>query len=378
MHPDRPRSLATLLLGALVVLLLAESLMGWGEVQRPPLSATIAPEASVDGVASVTATFTNARAVPLPLHVGTLPGRVQPAPSRAMMLVDPSYPTIFGSYADVLALEQRVGALLVTAGAPTQLEPETAAGLLAALNATPGGTLIVAEYGSVPPSLLSTGTAPLAVWVRDGGTLIWAGGPLGFFEAPAGAGARGCCPAGLGWDGQLAMVGFPLTDPVNASSSPGEPDGGPTIGVSLSPLGAAWGTTYDGTQFGANVTELAAHGGFALGVETATAATPRTSLAYLPLGAGQIFYFGNAIWSPTGQYTPNGGLALSVDIARLLDAGVVPSAGPAFATDLAVGGGQTTAVTLPVAPGVPTVLVATCSIGGVPFWGVSRPITPGP
>lgn len=378
MPAERHRSLATLVLAGLVALLLAESLVGWAEVQRPPLSATLTPEVGVGGGATVTATFTNARDVPLPLHVGTLPGQAQHPPPQALMLVDPSYPAIFGSYADVLALEQRVGALLAAAGAPTQLQPVTAAGLSSVLNATPGGTLIVAEYGSVPPYLLSNRSAPLASWVRGGGTLIWAGGPLGFFEAPAGDGARGCCPGGLGWAGQLAMVGFPLTDPVNASSSPGEPDGGPTIGTVVPALGAAWGTLYDGTQFGANVSELTAHGGFALGGETAGAATARTSLAYLPLGAGRLFFFGNAIWSPTGQYTPDGGLALSVDIARLLDAGVLPSGGPAFSTDLDIGGGETVAVTLPVAPGVPAVLVATASIGGVPFWGICRAVPSGP
>ncbi|HZY91734.1 MAG TPA: hypothetical protein VFG07_03030 [Thermoplasmata archaeon] len=374
----RPWGRSTVLVVVLVAGLMAESVMGWTSTQSPALTVRIGVAGNVTNGATVTAALTSHRPFPMNIHVAAVPGTLPLTSGSALLLADPTYPSVFGSYSDTLALGDRANTLLREAGSGTTITDVSSAGLADALAANPNGTLIIAEYGVLPPSVLSPNVSLLGNWIRAGGALIWAGGPLGFYQEAPGNGSRACCPGGEGWAGQTSLIGFPLTDPVSGGGPLNVPGTGPPLGTIATPLDSAFGFEYNGTLYGANVSRLASHGGFSLGYESAAPnaagqPSPRTSLAYLPLGAGAVYYFGGGIWTPYGQYTPLGGLALSVDIARLVATRFVPLLGPTLVQSVTLPPEETTTVELSVALGTPFVIVIDCASNDVPLWGYAGP-----
>jgi hypothetical protein len=107
---------------------------------------------------------------------------------------------------------------------------------------------------------------------------------------------------------------------------------------------------YDGTVYGADLSEVEAHGGVSLGYETPPApsgASGVTSVAYVPVGNGSLFYFGGALDAGPGMVNvPSGGLLLSYDVAQMLDFPYVPSSGPVTILNLDLSGFQSSTVTL--------------------------------
>jgi hypothetical protein len=113
-------------------------------------------------------------------------------------------------------------------------------------------------------------------------------------------------------------------------------------------LGLALATQYYATPTGANVSELSAHGGIDLGLDTVgeAGASPRTSLAYVPVGSGGILFFGGADYSGYNGYVPfaqgwitDGTAVISLDIALWLDLDSAPLAGGSNATVVSVPAG---------------------------------------
>jgi hypothetical protein len=128
----------------------------------------------------------------------------------------------------------------------------------------PNATLVDLESGILPADMLAPNSTALADWLDGGGTLIWSGGPLGFYQSVADG--KGNQVIRGTWAAQGELLGFPLVDPTgnNTSLAPvGEP--GPLTGSTVAPVGDGLQTAYWGVPYGANTTVLAEHLGVDIG-----------------------------------------------------------------------------------------------------------------
>jgi hypothetical protein len=276
---------------------------------------------------------------PVNVHLGLLPG-TQRDRDPVYVFADPHYPDTYGSYTATHQVIERVQLVLAESGVALDIQYVDGNGLMSVVNGPAEGTL-----GIIPDAALSNTTAPLANWVTDGGTLVWAGGALGSQEGHPTNGPFSWDP--LDWKGQTDLVHYPLTDV-------GVP--GSLLGNRTSPTGAAFGTEYNGTPTGANTSALRAHGGVDLGIDSLPGpegAAPRTSLAYQPVDYGGVFYFGGSFSAqtrPTPSDVPNADFSLSTDLAALLASEYVPGAGSGASANiqLATLASDTVTLTVPV------------------------------
>jgi hypothetical protein len=372
----RLAALATVFVAAVLLLQTTE---GPGALASAQVA--LVSHASPHGPLEVTLEVSSHRPWPLPIRAALLPVAFTGGASRVAVLEDPNYPALFGTTPEVAALVSFLGTEFQRFGSTTGVTTLDAAQLPSFLTGNRSATLVVANYGCVPASVLSAQNDSLPAWVRGGGRLVWAGGPLGYYEEPAHPSAGGPLPGGLGWAGQLRVLGFPLVDPLPAGpQGPEATNGSPVLGSVASPLAQGLGLAYNGTTFGANLSELIAHGGFSLGFESAplaSGASGRTSIAYLPVGNGSVVYFGGAVDDPANQYIPEGGVRLAQDIALLLAFPflVVPGPVDVQELDLAPLGSARIQLSVSAPPSSAGVLVQS-NVGGAVLFAWSQPILP--
>jgi hypothetical protein len=349
---------------ALIVLLAGEALWGAGTYGADPLSAQVTTISSGPG-ASIVQFELRANGVSLQLHLGAwaTPG-LRARPDRLYVLADPAYPSLFSDSETVRGDVGRIASYLNEIGAPLAVEAITGAEALPLLEADPHAAFAVIGLPA-PDSVISNSTTFLATWVRDGGLLIWAGGPIGFASGHPSSGGRFDYDS-LGWEAQLAIAGFNVTDPapLMPSGSSTTAPAPPISAASPTALGSALATQYYATPAGANFSELESHGGLPLGFATEPGAegghSVRTSIAYIPVGAGGILFFGGADFSAYEGYIPyssgwitDGTAVLSLDIALWIGLGALPSGGPSSSITVAVPSDSSVSVSLPVSTNGP-------------------------
>jgi hypothetical protein len=261
------------------------------------------------------------------LRVSLLPGEAthRAVGHAVLALVDPRFPYGYGPSSDAMSDSAWVWLYLADLGAPASppIGVSDASSLPAELDEHPNATLLVLDSGALPDSVLSSSSSILKEWVRAGGTLVWAGGPIGYEEGHV-DGSGQYVSTNLGWEGQVDLLGFNLTDPTGDALANAS-------GNSPSPVATALGLSYSFDGDGANVSELAAHGGYSFGFQTpdgpSGGPSARTSIAYVPIGLGGLLYFGGGTGAPGISEVPEGSEYLSQDIAVLLDLGYAPAPG---------------------------------------------------
>lgn len=337
------RLTASLVTFVLVLALVATAFVLERRSQSPPLTAAIASVQAGPSSINVTLRLT-ARDGAINVHVAVIPGESLPPVSRVLVFYDPAFFLRFGTTVDVVGLEDRLSEYLSALSPSIPVSFVDSAQLPTALSDNPNAAFIDFCYATLPDTVLSTNSTLLHTWISGGGTLIWAGGPLAFFEGnPTPTG--GFQYEDLGWSGQSAVVGFPLEDSIG---DPAAVSAGPLLASNESSAGSALGISYDGTPDGANTTELAEHNGTDLGFDSAHVgeAAPRTSLAFVPVGDGRVFFFGGAIWGDGEGIIPNAAGYLASDIALLLETGYFPLHGPSVAENVTLHALTPTLVTL--------------------------------
>lgn len=264
-------------------------------------------------------------------HLALLPGIRDRTVNCLIVYKDPTVPLRYASQSDLEGLVSRISQFLQDFGSNIPVITTNATELSGVLEHNPHGTLLDFGYGSLPSSVISRNTTLLVSWIMGGGTLIWAGGPLGYFESTPSANDGVTFSSSLGWEGQIEIAGFPLEDPIG---DPAKASAGPLLGMHPSVLAKALGMMYQGTIDGANTSQLLAAGGFDIGWDSSPGSgqSIRTSIASIPRGLGYIFYFGGALWGDGSGVVPGADVELSGDIALLLSTGYLPGQG--FATSL--------------------------------------------
>ncbi|MCI4322039.1 MAG: hypothetical protein L3K05_07030, partial [Thermoplasmata archaeon] len=173
----RPSS-ATVVVALVLIAMTVETGVATVLLAPPPPALRVSVEEVVAGPGSVATTVRLSTGVtPVAVHVGVVPGfAVARGPVR--VFADPAYPDANGSYTATHEIAERVGLALGEAGIPDPISFVDGAALATALASNDSGTVVVLG-GTVPDSVLSLSNTTLANWITAGGTLVWAGGPLG-------------------------------------------------------------------------------------------------------------------------------------------------------------------------------------------------------
>ena len=364
----RPRRLrASSLLAALgfLALLLGDGLLSVANQNQSPVLIEMTPLPPVGNETSVQYRITATHGE-VPVHAALVSGRLTPTVDRTLYVwVDPQYPAREAAPTDLYGLELRVQQDLRQSGSPLHVAIADTPRLLQVLTDEPRALIAVFGGATLPDPLLA-GSAPLLRhWVQSGGTLFWGGTPVGFYDGrmlPNGT----LVTDDLGWNGQERLFGFPVEDPIGDPSIVAR---GPLLADRPGPLAAGLGLDYPGAADGANVSQVYAHGGTSLGYlsapSTLGSASGRTSLAYLPIGSGGVFYFGGAIWTSGLGSVPSADLVLSDDLALLAGMGFVPAGSGESSIDLVIPNGETVTATLSVPQGEgPILALVSAKIAG--------------
>ncbi len=360
LHPPPKLTLGVVLITLVVV---GASLASYQQGTHPVLTVTVHQVLRSGGNVSVDLGLT-AGAVSVSVHSALVAGALR-GPLPIDVFYDPQYPVLFASLDYIYGLEGQLQAMSSLSAVPSPVSLASAAQVTALVQSHDPAVLVVLG-GVLPDTVMNNRSAALLdSWIQDGGELVWAGGPLGWATGhPVSASAfHWSLPF---WGGQKEIVGFPLTDPFTQ---------GPLTGGQASSWTQALGLGYDGTVFGANVTELVRQGGTALGFEAPGNQTngPRTSLAYLPMGKGSLLYFGGSFLG-NRTFVPEANHELANDLYLLCSLGFVPGADSMSSTNETVPSGQTATVhlTVPDLGGNVSAIVSAPSIAGyVYLWGES-------
>lgn len=325
-------------------LLLALCVSLEARANEPPLTVSVVSTQAGENSFSVTLRFT-ARDGAIGVHDSLVPGESSNPVNHVFVLYDPNMFVRFGTPNDVVGLEERIGDYLNQLSTPIPVSLVSSSQLLPDLESNPHAAFIDFAYATIPDNVFSPNTTMLRSWIASGGTLIWAGGPLAYFEGHV-TSAGSFVYDNLGWAGQQDLTGFPLED---AIGNPASRSYGPLIGTSESTVGASLGIMYPGTPDGANLTEVLRHNGTDLGFDAAVGSTSeRTSLVFVPINQGRLFYFGGAIWGDGLGIVPGADSSLSTDIELLVGTGYSPLPGPTTFTNVTLTYGSPLEQTLSV------------------------------
>lgn len=331
----------------------------WGNF---PIRVTVDSVLIADGKVSVSITLRSTEGV-LGGHVALLSGTTLTIPSHVFVFYDPAFPSSYTSTSDILWLKSELAQNLAIYSPGVRVSFVNADQLPETLLTNPKAALIDFGYGIIPSDVFGPNTSLLRSWIEGGGTFIWAGGPLAYFigmNLPNG----GFQEVDLGWAGQVALVGYNLEDPVG---NPSVHSYGALVANNESELCAALGLEYKGTADGANVSQVNAHGGRVLGYLShgVGPSSDRTSLAWLPLGSGSLYFFGGATWANGLGMVPNADVTLSADLAFILSIGFIPDPEATSFIDVNIPPYGSTSVTLvDFTPGPDQLVLVSSTVAG--------------
>ncbi len=360
------------ILGVTVVTLviLAASLASYQQGTRSVLTVDVRQVIRTGGNVTLDLGLT-AGEVSVGVHTALIAGALR-GPLPIYVFYDPQYPVLFASLDYIYGLEGQLQAMSSLSANPSPVSLASAAEVTSLIQSHVPAVLVVLG-GVLPDTVMNNRSAALLdSWIQDGGELVWAGGPLGWATGhPSGGGTFYWSPPF--WGGQKEILGFPLTDPFTQ---------GPLTGQQGSPWTQSLGLGYDGTVFGANISEVVQHGGTAMGFVAPGNVTngPRTSLAFVPMGSGSLLYFGGSFLG-NRTFVPEANHELANDLFLLSSLGYIPRPGGADSVDTSLTAGASTTVQLTVSDAVQGVaaLVDAPSVAGyVYLWGSSFPAQAAP
>jgi hypothetical protein len=358
------RGRSPLVAAGCVAVVLLVLLLGVFPNLGPSLSVSYSISPAAGGQTAVGVDLTNHRAYSLPVTASVFPGVANWSTGRPIYLyVDPRSSCVFGDEFDVQGQALR---LLQLPG--ISVHAVNASGVLRVLAGTPDAILMLLECGVVPAAPSDPTASALHHWLLDGGELIWAGGPIGFYVQTVSFPQYGLVDRG--WSGQQDILGFPLVDtPAGAHGAPIALPGG-TTATTPSAMANALGTSYADVPYGANTSELGSHYGVDLGFDAPAVgnAAPRSSLSFVPVGSGGVYYFGGALWIYNGAALPNAGTTLGFDLSVLLRMDALPVLGPVDSESVSVAPYSSASLNLAFSPGVTgEVLVVRTQTAWVPM-----------
>jgi hypothetical protein len=223
---------------------------------------------------------------------------------------DSRYPALQVSEHGALGLIDHLEREFVALDQKVTLEVVDADKLAAIVSSGDTDPVIIMASGVLPETVYPKGAEPtIAKWVRDGGRLIWAGEPIGYYrglkdkldfndvEAIRETMTKQIMGADYFWGAP-----FPEWDISSASDQ--------------TDIGKALNLSYNWVRTGAEVHTVKDNGGVVLGrTKTFDDGTIRTSIALIPIGKGNMTVFGAGVFNQEVQ--------LAEDITRIIASQII-------------------------------------------------------
>jgi hypothetical protein len=254
-----------------------------------------------------------------------------PAVSTVYFYYDSSYPISYSNPVDWYGLSQHIGTVSGFRGNPIGIVLLNAQQLSNFLNdsATAPGSVLVMASGVLPDTIFTASFNYLSPWIRNGGTLVWIGDKIGTYSGGSGGILRYPSPANPGANGTGQFVNVTLFGGIEDLYT------NPSSLASAFNLNYTYAIPYDDL----NMSRLPGHRGTPLGNVNGDF----TNIATIPLGAGQVVYFGG----PTEDATNLGTIVTNLLESGALNGDVVL----VNVTSVSLAAGQT--VTIPIDSALP-------------------------
>ncbi|HXX88540.1 MAG TPA: hypothetical protein VEH86_08860 [Candidatus Acidoferrum sp.] len=220
---------------------------------------------------------------------------------------DPDYPSSLVGDIGWMGLIDHIPVELKLRGYNGSVKIVDAEELRNVIEANPDSVVVIPS-GVLPETVHANNASLIGNWLQSGGVLIWIGDAFAYFSGYKGKVIQLFSENNFS-QVQNQMLGFTLFD--NASK---EDERLATIPSNFS---NALNLQYPDATTGAYVSEVLKHGGEILGKITSSE-YPRTSIAYVPVGSGQLILFGGGVGR---VFTVSGEDAIAHDIAQILCSG---------------------------------------------------------
>lgn len=256
------------------------------------------------------------RAGILPFEVGiaALAANRSHTGQRILIYWDSAYPTAMTRANGVVGLPYHIERQMTIAGENYNISSVNAEGLKDIFLQLEEDIVVVAT-GVFPETVFSNTTNLVGPWLRNGGTLFWAGGSFAYFSGRANQDlSQGGWIPGL--DGQERILDFRLTTGSRSANTHAIQDSNLSRGLSLS---------YDLIGVGTPTNRVISNDGLVLGrIGLTDDNETRTSIAAVPVGSGHLVLFGQGI---SNEFSVSAEDIISRDIARILLSRVLYSSG---------------------------------------------------
>jgi hypothetical protein len=223
-----------------------------------------------------------------------------PQISTVYLYFDTSYPWSYSNPVDWYGISAHIETVSDFRGVPISVVVLSASQLPGFLTTSPApGTVLIVASGVLPDTVFTKSLNLVAPWVKDGGILVWMGDRIGTYSGQSGVPLKYPSPLNPGANGTREFLNLSLLGGTSQFYN------------STSMLASAFNLNYTlGIPFDdLNTTRLPAYNGTSIG----NLQGGFTNLAIVPLGSGEIIYFGG----PTEDAT-NLGLILT----NLLETGL--------------------------------------------------------
>lgn len=288
--------------------------------------------------------------LPLQLNLVAAPLTTIGADEPVFIYYDPRYPALGNDPRGWIGVTDHLPAELNLRGFSGQVQVVNASALRQVM--IQNFTSVVVIPSGVFPTTVQNSTKGLAGnWMRGGGTLVWMGGPFGFYSDPSSQ--HSLNPAVTDFSivssSQTRILGYSLeVQPLNDSSR---------IATLSTPFSSGLNLTYSDVWVAPTLGLLKSVGGLAIGHLQNSSDVSRSSESIIPVGTGRLILFGGPV---TGILTTDGEDGIAHDLAQVLSLGnIATAAGIGFTT-----------YTLPAQTSTPETFTASFNVKSLKVTGI--------
>lgn len=251
--------------------------------------------------------------LPLQLSVVAVPVTSLEQDRPVFIYYDPLYPAVGNEPRGWIGVSDHLPAELRLRGYLGPVSIVDARGLGRVLAQNYSSTVVIPS-GVFPSTVQNETSSEVASWLRGGGTLVWMGGPFGFYSESILVKDSTLLPlssiASISSSSQEKILGYALNDPPL--------NGTDRIAQLNTRYSSALNLTYSDVWTAPSLALLKSVGGLAVGHLQNMTAESRSSISLIPVGLGRVILFGGPV---TNVLTADGEDVIAHDAAQILSIG---------------------------------------------------------